>query len=457
MNEFSDNDAEPRKIKQFDADFYQAMIDTLNEGAFVIENKKFKLVNEAFVRMTGCTKRALVGQQFGSIIYPQDTPIAFENIASEPSIARLETPLLKNRLENNRAEYHLVVAHLSGKLIPIEINSQHFVDAKGQLYQIAYVKKKLVEQALNKALRSSENELQWLIDHLPSIYIQVNDKGNIVRASRYAEKLLGYEERKLVGQSLSRIVLDKASQAQVFSSIIQNKGDLTPLEIQLTSNDSAIRNLKLSGYAKNDKRGKLISIELFAEARVEPANPVISDPVPQQNREKPNKPLELKVVDVIRDPLTRLINQVAFAEHLSKSIRLARRHHSQLWVLYLNLQNIPSTDELFSEAVGNACLVQFSQRLQSFFRDTDTVARIDNSQFAVLLDDYTSDLSLDELIARLQEIMHKKAAIKQISGGFSFSIGTAKFPKDGISSRDLMEHAQTMMFKQQLSRDNTGS
>lgn len=462
MNEFSHNGATPRQIRQFDEDFYQAMIDTLHEGAFVIENKKFKIVNDAFVRMTGYTKRALIGKQFSSFIYPQNNPITFQTVTNESSVARLEPPLLKNRLDNSRAEYHLVVAHLTGSLTPIEINSQHFVDSKGQLYQIAYIKRKRVEQALNKALRSSENELQWLIDHLPSVYIQIDDQGVIVRVSHYAEKLLGYKKKNLVGRPLSQIVLDKTSQAAALASIIQNKGELTPLEIQLISKGSSLTDLNISGYAKNDKDGKLITIELFAEAKAEQtksehATPEIADEKSQQSNTEQFKPVQLKVVDVIRDPLTRLINQVAFAEHLSKSIRLARRHHSRLWILYLNLQNLPAVVQDYGEPVSSACLVQFSQRLQTFFRDTDLVARIDDSQFAVLLDDYTSDLSLNELISRLQGIMQKRAAIKQLPNGFSFSIGTANFPKDGINSKDLMAHAQSMMLKQQLARDSVGS
>jgi len=457
MNEFSHNDSEPRQIRQFDEAFYQAMIDTLHEGAFVVENKKFKIVNDAFVQMTGYIKRALIGKQFSAFIYPQNNPITFETTTNEPSVARLEHPLLKSRLENSRAEYHLVVGHLSGSVTPIEINSQHFIDAKGRLYQIAYIKKKRVEQALNKALRSSENELQWLIDHLPSVYIQVDAQGMIVRASYYIEKQLGYEKKSLVGQPLSQIILDKTKQAAALSNIIQNEGKLTPLEIQLISTNAPLANFKISGYAKNDKNGNLITIELFAEANQQNVKPATINAKPQQDNPEPFKPVQLKVVDVIRDPLTRLINQVAFAEHLSKSIRLARRHHSQIWILYLNLKNLSTVAKDFGEPVSNACLVQFSQRLQTFFRDTDLVARIDDSQFAVLLDDYTSELSLNELISRLQEIMHKKAAIKQLSSGFSFNIGTANFPIDGINSRDLMAHAQSMMLKQQLTKDSVGS
>jgi len=472
MNDFSNNDAEPRQIKQFDVDFYQAMIDTLQEGAFVIESKKFKLVNQAFCQLTGCHKNALIGQQFGSFIYPQDTPISFDDVNQEPSITRLKTPMVKRRLDNGRAEYHLVVAHISGSAIPIEINSQHFIDAKGQLYQIAYVKKKLVEQALNKALRSSESELQWLIDHLPCVYLQINADGNIDRVSYFTENLLGFERGELIGQPLGGIIASNQEQTKALADIIQNKGEVVLLKLPLRAKDSSSIILEITGYAKNDKDGNLLTVELFSEPQSkqadnnnpasereqpQPITPTLPETSPHSQSHAERKLVELTKAELIRDPLTRLINHVAFEEHLSKSIRRARRHHSQLWVLFINLQEFPHIVQQHGEQVGRVSLVQFSQRLQSFFRDTDIVASIENSQFAILLDDYTNELSLPKLINKLQKVMDKRVAIDQLSNGFSFSSGAANFPEDGINSKDLMAHAQSMMFKQQISKENASS
>jgi len=476
MNDFSNNDAEPRQIKQFDVDFYQAMIDTLQEGAFVIESKKFKLVNQAFCQLTGCHKKVLIGQQFGSFIYPQDTPISFEEDNQEPSITRLKTPMVKKRLENGRAEYHLVVAHISGSAIPIEINSQHFIDAKGQLYQIAYIKKKRVEQALNKALRSSENELQWLIAHLPSLYLQINADGNINRVSHFAENLLGFEPGTLIGLPLGDIIANNQEQTRALADIIQNKGEVAKLKIKLRSKKSDPISLEISGYAKNDKDGKLITIELFTEPQAKKSVNTDSDHAQEKlqadtsveeavetssqtisQADSSEQTVVLNKADLIRDPLTRLINHIAFEEHLAKSIRRARRHHSQLWVLFVSLQGFASTVQQHGEHTGRTSLVQFSQRLQSFFRETDIVASIEPGQFAILLDDYTSKLSLSKLIGKLQKVMDKKVAIRQYSNGFSFSIGTANFPEDGINSKDLMEHAQSKMSKQQISTNHAGS
>ena len=437
MNDFADNYAEPRQIKQFDADFYQAMIDTLHDGAFVIEKKCFKLVNQAFCRLTGCHKKDLIGQQFDSFIYPQNNPIVFDDMSEKSSVTRLRTSIIKNRMSSNIPEYHLVVAHISGSSTPIEINSQHFIDAKGQLYQIANVRKKLVEQALNQALRESEKDLQQLIEHLPSIYFRAGTSGKITKVSNHTASLLGYSSKELVGKSLSELYISSEEQAQSLAKIIQNKGEPTDLEANLRCKDLTSLRISISGYARYNKNQEFLGIEVIAKQV-----PIKSISVVKESK------------DIIRDPLTKLINQLAFAEHLAKSIRSARRHQSQLWVLYISLQNLTEIDENFGSQVSDACLVHFSQRLQSFFRDTDIVARISEDHFAVLLDDYTNDLALNDLINRLQQVMDKKATISQYPYGFAFNIGTANFPQDGINSADLMNHAESMMYKFKFSKNN---
>jgi len=436
MNDFANNGAEPRQIKQFDTAFYQALIDTLSEGAFVVEKRCFKLVNEAFCRLTGCQKKDLIGQPFDSFIYPQNVPLTFEESSDTSSVTRLKTPTIKKQMDSNHPKYHLVVAHISGSNTPIEISSQHFIDAKGGLFQIANVRKKAVEQVLNQAVRESEKELQQLIENLPGIYFRTDNSGNITRVSNHTASLLGFSAAELIGTSLSELYISAEEQAHALAEIVQAKGEPAKLEANFRCKDLSTLKADVTGSAKYNNQ-EFSGIEIIAQQQ--PAKSLASA--------KEN-------YDIIRDPLTKLVNHIGFSEHLSKSVRSARRHQSQLWVLYVSLQNLGDIENKFGSQVSESCLVHFSQRLQSFFRDTDIVARIGEDNFAVLLDDYTNDLALDDLINRLQEVMDKKAAISQYPYGFTFNIGTANFPQDGINSTDLMNHAESMMYKYKFSRSN---
>ncbi len=437
MNDFADNNDEPRQIKEFDAEFYQAMIDTLVDGAFVVEKKCFKLVNHAFCKLTGFSSRELIGKPFDTFIFPQNIPVALDDKDEESSVTRLQPSLVKERLNPDAPTYHLVLLNSSGTNTPIELNSQHFIDQNGNFYQIANVRQKQLEERLNRALRESERELQLLVENFPSIYLQANSEGKITRTSSYTAQLLGYQVADLIGTPMTDLYIDGEQYAQTLAAVIQEKGDLIESEASFKCKDGSQVSSFISSYAKYDRNRELLAIEVIASKT--PVKSAVSDKVS---------------LDIIRDPLTKLINQLAFAEHLAKSIRSARRHQSHLWVLYIGLQNLPSIVSQFGEQVSNACLVHFSQRLQSFFRDTDIVARVGEDNFAVLLDDYTNELVLDDLISRLQQVMDKRTTISQYPYGFTFSVGMANFPQDGINSNDLMTHAESMMYQSKFSQTN---
>jgi diguanylate cyclase (GGDEF)-like protein/PAS domain S-box-containing protein len=442
MNDFADNNDGPRQIKEFDCEFYQVMIDTLVDGAFVVEKKCFKIVNQAFCKLTGLSSKELIGQQFDSFIYPQNIPLDMQQLSAEPSVTRLQPSIVNQRINPESPSYHLVLAHSSGTSMPIELNSQHFVDQKGNFYQIANVRQKQLEEQLNRALRESERELQLLVENFPSIYLQANSEGKITRSSSYTAQLLGCQSTDLIGTAITDLYLDGEQYAQNFASIIQAKGELIEFDAQFKAQDGSCISSSVSGFARYDRNRELVAIE------------VIGMKTPIKNAAAKSAPAVNVSLDIIRDPLTKLINQVAFAEHLAKSIRSARRHQSHLWVLYIGLQNLPEIVSQFGEQVSNACLVHFSQRLQSFFRDTDIVARVGDDHFAVLLDDYTNELALDDLISRLQQVMDKRTTIAQYPYGFSFTTGMANFPQDGINSDDLMSQAQSMMYQSKFSQSN---
>lgn len=437
MNDSFNNSAEPRQIKQFDVEFYQAMIDTLQESAFVVENKRFKLVNEAFCRMTGVAHKDLIGKQFNSFIFPQNMPIVLEDGSEQSSVTRLKTPIVQKQIDKQAPEYHLVVSHISGTTIPIDISSQHFVDAEGKLYQIANVRKKFVEHVLNQALRDSEKDLTTLIEHLPNVYYKTDAAGLIKRISRQTANLLGYQVKELLGQPLAILFMNADEHAYALAKVLNNKGMPIELTVKLKCKNNSNISSSLTSFARYDKNQELIGIEAIAKQQ-----PIRSIALLSKNQE------------LIRDPLTKLTNQLAFVEHLSKSIRYARRHQSQLWVLFIRFQNLPVIVEKFGKDVADSCLVHFSQRLQNFFRDTDIVARLEEDNFTVLLDDFSDKLELDKLIERLQVVMSQRAAISKYPHGFTFTLGSANFPKHGINSESLINHAESMMYRAQFSKSS---
>jgi len=432
MNIFHKNDESAGQVNQFDREFYQAMIDTSLDGAFVVENKVFKLVNHAFCKLTGCSQAELLGEPFERFIYTKNDSVDYQEILQEPSIALLDRSVIQKDT-TPKSEYHLVVANTCGEDSAIEMRSQHFVDNDGRQYQVASLRKKLPEQAAMRSLRESENNLQRLIDQLPYMYFQTNASGVIVKASFHTANILEYNSEEFVGMSLSEIYFDENDQAETLARVIGNKGQPVDITTYLVSKNGSRIKVSLRVFAKYDIQRNFVGLDVM-----------------QKNVSEKDV---LSKKTVVRDPLTKLVSQPVFNEHLSKSIRYARRHQKKLWVIYLSLQNLSDIKDLFGKTVRDTCLVNFAQRLQSYFRDTDIVARVAGGDFIVLLDNYTRGFLLDDLTNGLHDVMKKKANISQYPYGFSFNLGQANFPLDGLTSEELVNHSESMMYKHKFSNN----
>lgn len=440
MNTGSNNGNGFSRVSQFDTGFYQAMINTLSEGAFVLEDKRFLLVNDAFCELTDSLPPELIGQLFERFIFPKKNTAAFEDQHNSGSIARLNTPEINQKISNEAHEYQLVVTSQKGKCTPIELSSQHFKSADGRTFQVATLRKRKIEQALNQALRESDKSLAHIIAHIPDIFLQIDASGIIRNNSNYSSQALGFLENDLKNMPLSQLFMNTSEHAEILAKIMQKRGEPVELETSFRREDGTPLLTALTAFAEYDINQNFKGMALIGRKEVNLNSQMFS----ASNNS-------------VRDPLTHLINHLTFHEHLIKSVRRARRHHTQMWVLQLNLQNYNEIKNRFGNQVSDSCLVHFSQRLQSFFRDTDIVARVAEDQFAVLLDDYTNQLALKSLISRLQDIMNKKSTITQYPYGFQFNIGSANYPEHGITSNELLEHAESMMFRYQLSMQNQGN
>ncbi len=440
MNSGSNNGNGFSRVSQFDTGFYQAMIDTLSEGAFVLEDKRFLLVNDVFCELTESLPPELIGQLFERFIFPKRNTAAFEDQHSNGSVARLNTLKINEKVTNEAHEYQLVVISQNGKCTPIELSSQHFKSADGRVFQVATLRKRKVEQALNQALRESDKSLAHLIAHIPDIFLQIDASGIIRNNSNYSNQALGFLENDLKNMPLSQLFMNINEHAEILAKIMQKRGEPIDIETSFRREDGTLLLTALTGYAEYSINQKFEGVVLIGRKEVNLDSRIFSG--------KNNS---------IRDPLTHLINYLTFYEHLIKSVRRARRQHTQIWVLQLSLQNYGEIKNRFGNNVSDSCLIHFSQRLQSFFRDTDIVARVEEDQFAVLLDDSTNQLALKSFISRLQEIMNKKSSIAQYPYGFQFNIGSANYPENGITSSELLEHAESMMFRYQLSMQNQGN
>lgn len=146
------------------------------------------------------------------------------------------------------------------------------------------------------------------------------------------------------------------------------------------------------------------------------------------------------------DSLTGLTNRSLFYDRLETALRSASRNENGLALLYLDLNDFKPINDTRGHETGDQLLIQIARRLEGCTRETDTVARMGGDEFTVLLADIRDHTSLDTAVAKIREIMASPFELAGEAFHISCSIGTALYPEDGETARQLLSKADASMY-----------
>jgi diguanylate cyclase (GGDEF)-like protein len=99
------------------------------------------------------------------------------------------------------------------------------------------------------------------------------------------------------------------------------------------------------------------------------------------------KKIEVLERDCITDILTKVLNRRGFETQLKRAMSHARRHNTQLALIYINLENIKEIASNQGPEASNAVLCKVANVLEDYIRDTDHVSRLGDDEFVILLND----------------------------------------------------------------------
>ena len=148
------------------------------------------------------------------------------------------------------------------------------------------------------------------------------------------------------------------------------------------------------------------------------------------------------------DALTPAYNHRFFQEALSKEIHRHARTGHELALAMLDIDDFKRVNDSFGHPVGDEILKGLVEELMVNARDTDVVARYGGEEFAIIFPDTSPDKAR-EAANRLREIIEERLfEPPQLGRGLrlTVSIGIAVYPRDGMSSTDLIARADAALY-----------
>lgn len=147
-----------------------------------------------------------------------------------------------------------------------------------------------------------------------------------------------------------------------------------------------------------------------------------------------------------QDPLTSLANRRAFEIEAARTIAHAQRHGGHFALLFLDLDDFKKVNDTLGHEAGDELLQQVAKRLSESLRLEDYYARLGGDEFGILLV-HLHDHILETLVNKLVTILEKPYVVKDKIINIGVSVGTACYPDEGNTYRELLNHADFSMLK----------
>ena len=146
------------------------------------------------------------------------------------------------------------------------------------------------------------------------------------------------------------------------------------------------------------------------------------------------------------DPLTGVANRILLKDRLTHIVALARRHESQLAILFIDLDGFKQINDTLGHKYGDEVLKNVAQRLLGAVRSFDTVSRIGGDEFIVVLEEVSGIEEINQITERIYGALIKahKLAGKEVV--VTPSIGVSIFPEHGEICDTLIGRADTAMY-----------
>jgi diguanylate cyclase (GGDEF)-like protein/PAS domain S-box-containing protein len=333
-------------------------------------------------------------------------------------LCSLEDEVLAKAAIQRGAQDFLLKEHLNGYLLPKTLAA-------------------VIERAaITESLFAEKERAQVTLNSIGDAVISTDVEGRVTYLNLVAERLTGWQLHEALGHPLEEVfrIIDAQTRTTIPNPMaMATEGNVTvgpPPACILIRRDAVETAIEDSSAPIHDRRGQVIgAVMVFHDVSTARA-------------------LTLKLAYIAQhDPLTGLPNRALLNDRLEQSISQARRHHTALAMLYLDLDRFKHINDSLGHLVGDQLLQTVALRLTECVRATDTVCRLGGDEFVILL----SEVAHTQDAAVIADKILQSIRMPQLLGNrelhVTASIGIVVHPGDGTAAQALLQNADSAMYE----------
>lgn len=163
------------------------------------------------------------------------------------------------------------------------------------------------------------------------------------------------------------------------------------------------------------------------------------------SRDTLSKQKDLLSYKAYHDELTGLPNRALFDDRLEQAIFHAKRHNTQVIILFLDIDHFKQINDTYGHDIGDSVINIFANRLRESTREEDTIARMGGDEFMIILENQIgrNNIVPQKILDSMKEPLN--IVTKEII--ITTSIGASIYPKDGVNAKELIKCADIAMYK----------
>jgi len=147
------------------------------------------------------------------------------------------------------------------------------------------------------------------------------------------------------------------------------------------------------------------------------------------------------------DSLTQLPNRKFALEFLTYRLANLKRTKNKGAVLFIDLDRFKFINDSYGHKAGDRVLKEVAIRLKRVLREDDLLARIGGDEFVLIVNDFRKIVNLDTLCKKIIDNISQPIEDEKRNYKVNLSIGIAIFPNDSDNPSELLQFADTAMFK----------